>query len=155
MVTTLSRAESAAYNESFARQQAQAQAQQLLPSGFDNFIIGGWSVGGLLLNGSGGIPDPNHAHQFTLLDEYGRPNPDGVRFPSAIVGQHGGHGDCVCDPHNCTVPTSTDCTDPVCICKQGTRSLRPFAAYLNSIGLRLGLWTWRGVHRMARPKHQL
>jgi hypothetical protein len=74
-------------------------------------------------------------------------NPDGVRFPSATAGV--GAADCKCDTRNCTIPTSTDCTDPVCICKAGTRSLRPFAEFLNGLGLRLGLWTWRGVHRMA------
>ena len=34
-------------------------------------------------------------------------------------------------------------------CRAGTRSLKPFAAFLNGLGLRLGLWTWRGVHRKA------
>jgi len=138
---------SAAYNESFIRGQALAQARQLLPSGYDQFVIGGWSVGGLLSNGSAGIPDPNQTHQWTNLDEYGRPAPDGQRLPSSVVG--GGDGDCVCDGRNCTVPTSSACTDPVCICKAGTRSLRPLAGWLNDNGLRLGLWTWRGVHRAA------
>ena len=54
-----------------------------------------------------------------------------------------GADDCVCDPRNCTNPKSTDCTDPVCVCKAGTRSLKPFATFLNGLGLRLGLWTWR------------
>jgi hypothetical protein len=49
-----------------------------------------------------------------------------------------GASDCDCDPRNCTIPTSTDCTDPVCVCKAGTRTLRPFAEFLNSLGLRLG-----------------
>ena len=30
----------------------------------------------------------------------------------------------------------------------------PFAEFLNSHGLRLGLWTWRGVHRGA-VEHKL
>ena len=83
--------------------------------------------------------------QFTNLDEYGRPNPDGGRFPSAIVGGGDGKGDCTCDAHNSS-------TDAVCICKAGTRSLKPLATYLNGIGLRLGLWTWRGVHRQAAAR---
>ena len=137
----------AGYNESYARKVAQVQAGQILPSGYDTFIIGGWSMGGQVLP-NGTIPHyVNTSRQYTLLDEYGRPNPDYVRFPSAMVGR--GPGDCVCDPRNCSQPRSTNCTDPVCVCKAGSRSLRPFAQHLNSLGLRLGLWTWRGVHRMA------
>ena len=141
---------SAAYNESFAREAARAVEQQLLPAGYDNFIIGGWSMGGLLLDG--GVPDPNATHRYTVLDEYGRPNPDAVRFPSAVVGGGSGAGDCICEPRNCTNPASYSCTDPVCVCKAGTRSLRPLATFLNAIGLRLGLWTWRGVHYKAAQK---
>jgi hypothetical protein len=140
----------AGYNESYARKVAGVQARQLLPSGYDTFIIGGWSMGGQVLP-NGTIPHyANTSKQYTLLDEFGRPLPDGARFPSAVVGGGGGSAnDCACDPRNCSIPRSTDCTDPVCVCKAGSRSLRPFAAHLNSLGLRLGLWTWRGVHRMA------
>eukprot|EP00038_Savillea_parva_P009802 m.185937 g.185937 ORF g.185937 m.185937 type:complete len:634 (-) comp16606_c0_seq1:93-1994(-) len=140
---------SAAYNESYIRSQAMIQAQQLLPSGYDIHCIGGWSVGGLLLNGSFGPPDPNRTHQYTNIDEFGRPVPDSVRFPSAVAGGGDGTGDCTCDERNCTDPQSWMCTDPVCICKVGTRTLKPFATFLNTAGLRLGLWTWRGVHRAA------
>eukprot|EP00040_Diaphanoeca_grandis_P034016 m.209383 g.209383 ORF g.209383 m.209383 type:complete len:283 (-) comp33036_c0_seq13:1101-1949(-) len=138
---------SGAYNESFARNQALMQVQQILPSGYDITCIGGWSMKGLLQNGSSGPPDGNATHHWTNLDEYGRPIPDGIRFPSAVVGSD--VDDCMCDPHNCTDVTSWECTDPVCICKEGTRSLKPFASFLNSNGLRLGLWTWRGVHKAA------
>jgi alpha-galactosidase len=141
---------SAAYNESFARAAARAVQHQLLPSGYDNFIIGGWSMGGLLL--PGGKPDPNATDRYTVLDEYGRPNPDAGRFPSANVGGGDGTNDCVCERRNCTNPASYSCTDPVCVCKAGTRSLRPLASYLNDLGLRLGLWTWRGVHYKAAKK---
>eukprot|EP01052_Picozoa_sp_SAG31_P038076 SAG31_NODE_5019_length_2799_cov_2.490000_1_plen_473_part_10 len=165
----------AGYNESYARKVAAVQISQLLPSGYDTFIIGGWSMGGQVLP-NGTIPHYiNNSRQYTLLDEYGRreypadatraardkkqpnsllacmrpssANPDGVRFPSAMVGA--GAADCECDTRNCTIAASTDCTDPVCVCKAATRSLRPFAEFLNGLGLRLGLWTWRGVHRMA------
>ena len=44
--------------------------------------------------------------------------------------------------------------EQVCICKEGTRSMLPFAEFLNSHGLRLGLWTWRGVHASA-ARHKL
>ena len=47
--------DSAAYNESYARKAAAVQVAQLLPSGYDNFIIGGWSVGGLLVNNGSGL----------------------------------------------------------------------------------------------------
>ena len=76
----------AAYNESYARKVAAVQVNQLLPSGYDTFIIGGWSMGGQVLP-NGSVPHyVNTSEQYTLLDEYGRPNPDGVRFPSAMTG---------------------------------------------------------------------
>ena len=34
------------YNESYARKVAAVQAAQILPSGYDTFIVGGWSMGG-------------------------------------------------------------------------------------------------------------
>ena len=54
------------------------------------FIIGGWSVANLVY-ANGTADPPTNKDQFTNLDEYGRPNPDGGRFPSAIVG--GGDGE--------------------------------------------------------------
>jgi hypothetical protein len=72
-----------------------------------------------------------------------RPLPDGERFPSAKLGTD---ADCACDNHAGCNASSPCKDDPVCVCKAGSRSLRPFASYLNGLGLRLGLWTWRGVH---------
>ena len=62
----------AEYNESYARKVAAIQQSQLLPSGYDTFIIGGWSMGGQVLP-NGSIPHYiNTSGQYTLLDEYGR-----------------------------------------------------------------------------------
>ena len=62
----------AEYNESYARKVAAVQHTQLLPSGYDTFIIGGWSMGGQVLP-NGSIPHYiNTSGQYTLLDEYGR-----------------------------------------------------------------------------------
>jgi hypothetical protein len=62
----------AGYNESYARKVANIQVSQLLSSGYDTFIIGGWSMGGQVLP-YGSIPHyVNTSHQYTLLDEYGR-----------------------------------------------------------------------------------
>lgn len=142
------------YNESYARAVALIQAETLLPSGYDVVMHEGFSAGGLLA--PGGIPYPEKAagHQFRNIDEFGRPVADASRWPSSVVGS--GSDDCACDARNCTDPEdkSMDCTSPVCICKEGTRSMLPFAEFLNSHGLRLGLWTWRGVH-LAAVEHKL
>jgi hypothetical protein len=62
----------AGYNESYARKVAAIQSTQLLPSGYDTFIIGGWSMGGQVLP-NGTVPHyVNTSRQYTLLDEYGR-----------------------------------------------------------------------------------
>ena len=62
----------AGYNESYAKKVAAIQSSQLLPSGYDLFIIGGWSMGGQVLP-NGSIPHYiNTSGQYTLLDEYGR-----------------------------------------------------------------------------------
>lgn len=135
------------YNETFALNAAAVQAETLLPSGYDVFIMGGWSAGNLTIPRSGGVPDPHYPNRTTFLDEYGRPNPDAARFPSAAI--DASPSACACIPRNCTLGRSSDCTDDVCICKAGSRSFRPLAEKLNAQGLRLGLWTWRGVHRMA------
>ena len=68
------------YNETFALKAAAVQAEQLLPSGYDVFIMGGWSAGNLTVPGSGGVSEPDRT--CTFLDEYGRPN-HAARFPSA------------------------------------------------------------------------
>eukprot|EP01065_Artemidia_motanka_P030844 TRINITY_DN36990_c0_g1_i1.p1 TRINITY_DN36990_c0_g1~~TRINITY_DN36990_c0_g1_i1.p1 ORF type:complete len:523 (+),score=124.80 TRINITY_DN36990_c0_g1_i1:60-1628(+) len=133
----------AAYNESYARKAAQVMAQQVLPLGYDFYVIGGWSMGGQVT--PTGIPDSNASHHWTFLDEYGRPVPDATRFPSAATGP----GSCTCEPHNCTTKGQYECTDPACVCPEGSRSLRPLSTFLDQMGLRLGLWTWRGVHRAA------
>eukprot|EP01062_Namystynia_karyoxenos_P031190 TRINITY_DN23159_c0_g1_i1.p1 TRINITY_DN23159_c0_g1~~TRINITY_DN23159_c0_g1_i1.p1 ORF type:complete len:552 (+),score=169.65 TRINITY_DN23159_c0_g1_i1:230-1657(+) len=125
-------------------------AQQLLPYGYDFFVIGGWSMGGQV--DPDGVPVLNATQHYSFLDEYGRPVPDASRFPSAMAGS--GAGDCSCEARNCSDPDQYECTDPVCICRAGTRTMRPFADHLSATGLRLGLWTWRGVHKAA-AKHRL
>jgi glucosylceramidase len=70
------------YNETFALKAAAVQAQQLLPSGYDVFIMGGWSAGNLTVPGSGGVSEPDRTCTL-ILDEYGLPN--AARFPSAAI----------------------------------------------------------------------
>ena len=92
------------YNETFALKAAAVQAETLLPSGYDVFIMGGWSAGNLTIPGSGGVPNPHYPNRTTFLDEYGRPNPDAARFPSAVVDPS--PSACTCIPRNCTLGRS-------------------------------------------------
>jgi len=138
----------ASYNETYARAAAAVMAEEVLPLGYDQYIIGGWSMGGQV--DDQGIPVHNTSKFYTVLDEYGRPVPDNVRFPSSAVTPD----TCHCFPRNCTDPRQQTCTDPVCVCPEGARSLRPFASQVEKMGLKLGLWTWRGVH-MGAYYHKL
>jgi hypothetical protein len=133
----------AAYNESYARAAVAVMSRQLRPLNFTYFIIGGWSARGNVA--AGGAVDNNPQHHYTMLDEFGRPVPDDVRFPSAALS----NVSCNCMPRNCQDKTSWRCTDPVCICPEGSRSLRPFRELVAGSGLQLGIWTWRGVHVAA------
>ena len=133
----------AAYNETYARAAAAVMGKQMAPLGFTDMVIGGWSAGGVV--DPGGAVDNNATHHYVVLDEFSRPVPDAVRFPSAAVA----NAPCSCMPRNCSVMRQWQCTDPVCVCPAGSRSLRPFRKYLTQHGLRLGLWTWRGVHAGA------